>query len=58
MERFHEATIANRAVHVSETRSEEIVTEKPGTARDAEDMRRLGRAQELRVIDRDLLEGY
>jgi len=51
MDKLHEATVTGNDVHASETGSEEIVSEKQGTARDAADMRRLGRAQELRVSD-------
>jgi len=49
MEKLREATVTGSNVHDSETAIEEIVHEKQGTARDAEDMKRLGRVQELRV---------
>lgn len=51
MDKIHEPTVTNRDIHVSEAGSDEVVTEKRGSSRDAEDMKRLGRAQELKVND-------
>lgn len=48
MDKLHETKVTGRDVHASEVGSDEMVTEKRGSSRDAEDMRRLGRVQELK----------
>lgn len=49
MDKTHGPTVTDRDIHVSEVGSDEVVAEKRDTSRDAEDMKRLGRAQELKV---------
>lgn len=57
MDKLHETKVTGRDVHASEVGSDEMVTEKRGSSRDAEDMRRLGRVQELKVSNTESATG-
>lgn len=52
MDKIHEPTVTDRGIYASEAGTGETISEKRGSTRDAEDMRRLGRVQELRVSDK------